>query len=242
MSIVVQPGRPEPYVSPPARVVRTVVFGEPILFTVTAPRDEIQKHHAAGRFYEQEELEIIRQWCPPGSVFCDVGANIGNHSLFAAKFLRPSRVIPVEPNPVAIELLRSNLELNGVAALCDFGCLGFGLSDRTEEGLSIVAPTGNLGAGRLIGDGEGALSARRGDDLLAGRPVDFLKIDVEGMEMRALAGLEATISATRPRLFVEVARSNGDAFRDWAGAHRYEVVARFQRYPANVNYALIPRP
>ena len=236
-----QSGRPDPYTSPVARVVRSVVFGEPILFTVTAPRDEIQKYHAAGRFYEEEELEIIRQWCPPGSVFCDVGANIGNHSLFAAKFLRPSRVIPVEPNPVAIALLRSNLELNGVAALCDLGCLGYGLSDRTEEGLSIIAPESNLGAGRLVGDGEGALRVRRGDDLLAGRPVDFLKIDVEGMEMRVLAGLEATISATRPRLFVEVDRSNGDAFRDWVAAHRYEVVARFRRYRANINFALVPK-
>ena len=234
-------GRTPVYTSPPARIVRTEFFGEPILFTVTDPRDEIQKHHAAGRFYEEEELEIIRRWCPPGGVFCDIGANIGNHSLFAVKFLRARHVIPIEPNPAAIELLVSNLVLNGAADACDFGLLGVGLSDRETAGLAVDVPTRNLGGARLVDAAGGTLCARRGDDLLSGRRVDFLKIDVEGMELRVLSGLEETIAASRPRLFIEVDRRNIDAFRNWVACHRYEVVARFRRYPSNINFALLPK-
>ena len=240
--MIVPPSQvPSVFVTPPCQVIRSVVWGEPIFFTVTNGKEKIQQHHARGQFYEAEELEIIRQYCRPGQIFCDIGSNVGNHAIFALKFLRVTKVIVFEPNPDLVEILLSNLALNGVLDLCDTSHLGFGLSDQAQSGLSIHAPNRNLGAGRLVEDG-GDLAVIRGDDALAGQRVDFIKIDVEGMELKALSGLEETIRANRPTLFVEVDRENTDAFGDWVKAHGYAIKARFKRYRANENFLLVANP
>lgn len=229
------------FVSPTCQVVRSVIWGEPVCFTITNPRDAIQKKHRQGEFYEPEELEIIRAHCLPGSVFCDIGANIGNHTMFALKFLHAARAILFEPNPAAIAILTSNLTLNGLLGRCDLSNLGVGLSDLAHDGLGISAPAKNLGAGRMV-EGEGELRVVRGDDALAGTRIDFLKIDVEGMEMQVLAGLQATLKAHRPRIFIEVDKVNRTAFGEWARANDYTVKARFKRYRTNENFLLIPNP
>ena len=224
-------------VTPAGQVVRAVIWGEPVFFTITNPRDSIQKIHRQGQFYEPEELEIIRKWCPPGAVFADIGANIGNHALFALKFLRVAKVICFEPNPAAIMLLNANLGLNGVLDRCDLRHLGIGLSDVASAGFGIVAVRRNLGGGHMVADG-GELTVARGDDLLADEPVSFIKIDVEGMETLVLAGLQAVIAAQRPTIFVEVDNSNRATFMAWVEAQGYEVRTRYKRYKTNENFLI----
>jgi FkbM family methyltransferase len=231
------------YLSPPARIARAQIWGQTVLFTITNPNDAIQKSHLQGQFYEGEELEIIAKFVEPGAVFCDIGANIGNHSLFALKYLRISKAIVFEPNPAAIAVLLSNLTLNGVIDRCDTSRLGFGLSDTEASGFKMFVPQrNNLGGGRMVAtEGEGSLDVFRGDDALVGQSVDFIKIDVEGMEMKVLAGLSETIAQQRPRIFVEVDRGNADDFNAWVERNCYSVKARFKRYRANENFMLIPK-
>jgi FkbM family methyltransferase len=230
-------------ITAPGQVVRSVILGQPIQFFISNPRDAIQKHHARGTFYETEELEIIRQWCPPGAVFCDIGANIGNHALYALKFLHPAKVVLFEPNPEVIRILLTNLGLNGVLDRCDISNLGIGLSDVPAENRAISAPRRNLGGGRIVesDQAEGGIPLRRGDDILHDIAPTFLKIDVEGMEMAVLAGLADTITRHRPTIFVEVDQVNRAAFLDWVTAQDYAVKARFRRYRANENFLIVPR-
>lgn len=227
-------------VSVNGQVVRAEIWGQPLFFTVVNPQDTIQKHHAAGAFYEPEELDIIRRWCPMGAVFVDIGANVGNHALFAAKFLQPARVILFEPNPDAVAILQSNLGLNGVLGVCDLSHLGIGLSDQSRDGLSMRARPMNLGGGK-ISEEAGDVSLRRGDDFLLDAAPDFIKIDVEGMEMQVLSGLQQTIDRHRPTLFVEVDNENRTTFDAWVEANRYVSRASHRRYKANENLLLVPR-
>ena len=230
-------------ITAPGQVVRSVIHGQPIQFFISNPRDAIQKHHARGTFYEVEELEIIRQWCPPGAVFCDIGANIGNHALYALTFLNPAKVVLFEPNPEVIRILLTNLGLNGVLDRCDISNLGIGLSDVPAENRAISAPRRNLGGGRIVesDQAEGGIPLRRGDDILHDLAPSFLKIDVEGMEMAVLAGLADTIARHRPTIFVEVDQVNRAAFLDWVTAQDYAVKARYRRYRANENFLIVPR-
>ena len=76
------------------------------------------------------------------------------------------------------------------------------------------------------------------DDLFADETPDFIKIDVEGMEMQVLAGLEATITAHRPLLLIEIDNENDEAFEAWRQTHKYDVVNTKKHYRKNCNYML----
>jgi hypothetical protein len=63
----------------------------------------------------------------------------------------------------------------------------------------------------------------RGDDLLQGEHVDFIKIDTEGMELEVLEGFRGTITSHRPSLFVEV-----ETKRNQAGFFRFLASVGYQ--------------
>ncbi|MFU1476853.1 FkbM family methyltransferase [Roseovarius sp. C7] len=227
------------YVAPHAQIVRATHLGETVFFTVDNPRDVIQSEHLAGRFYELEELAIIQRYFPLGGRFLDIGANVGNHSVYLAKFLRASRVAMVEPNPLAIPLLQANIFLNGLEAVCERGYLGYGLSDGAVETATIRTGNNNLGGAR-VKEGAGDVPLRTGDALFGDQAFDLIKIDVEGMEMKVLAGMRSYLAARPTRIFIEVDKVNYDAFDEWIGANGYRVLEEFQRYPTNKNFMIEP--
>lgn len=224
---------------PGASVVRTDVAGEPVFFTVAARRDLIQnKYHAEGEFYEQEELEIIRRAFVPGGCYVDIGANVGNHALFVAKFLRPSEVIVVEPNPVAYKVLFSNVMLNRIEDVVDLRWLGYGISDAAKDTFGLEFHMGNVGAGRMV-EGAGDIPSVPADEVIGDRTPGLIKIDVEGMEMQVLRSLSRTVERCHPRIFVEVDKSNREAFEAWLIDNRYTAYAKPKRYNPNKNFLLV---
>jgi FkbM family methyltransferase len=221
-------------------VVATTIAGQDVRFFVVDPADIIQRWHARGAFYEAEELAIIAEFFPRGGVFVDIGSNVGNHTIYVCKYLHPTQAILFEPNPPAIAILRINLALNGLQRLVDLTHLGIGLSDAAGRANASTPPR-NLGGARLhmARDGEG-LTLARGDDVLLQRRVDFIKIDVEGMELRVLKGLAATVARWRPPMFIEVENGNAAGFAEWLAANGYAIVRSHRRYAANENHMVVP--
>lgn len=234
---------PDTFLSPKhARIARVVVQGQPVFFTIANRRDRIQGRQMRGAFYEPGELQIIAQHFPPGGVFCDAGANVGNHTLYALKFLNAASALTFEPNPQAYELLLSNLVLNGLIDRIDPAMLGYGLTDRADApAMGLATRDKNLGATQLVADAGGAIAVRRGDDLLAGRRIDFLKVDVEGMELQVLRGLQGAIITHRPPIFVEVDHQNNAALLAWADQIGYGVAVEGRSFKKNRNILLAPR-
>lgn len=220
--------------------VRCRVHGEVMHFATDFLKDPIQKAHRGGRFYEAEELSLIRQVFPPGGVFVDIGANVGNHGLYAARFLHATKVIPFEPNPRAYRMLLANVLANGLEGRFDLGKLGFGAGADDSGGFGIEDRKKNLGGTRML-PGQGEIEVRRVDSLLADITPDFIKIDVEGMEMQVLAGLSGVLGRCSPWMLVEVDVVNEEAFRDWASENGYVVHHTLQHYAANRNHLLRPR-
>ena len=54
--------------------------------------------------------------------------------------------------------------------------------------------------------------------------IDFIKIDVEGMELDALAGATESIAQHRPVVLVESIKTAAAALRGWLTARDYTIV------------------
>ncbi|WP_313644885.1 FkbM family methyltransferase [Stenotrophomonas sp.] len=153
-------------------------------------------------FYEKEMLIDISSLLEPGSLVVDVGANIGNHTLFFAGALG-CNVLAIEPNAEAREFLMANVLANGIADAVSLKSVVVG----SGAGKAIVRSKvdGNLGATRYTPTEVGDLELTNLDDLLAGASVlpSLIKIDVEGMELDVLMGAERLIEMASPVLVIE---------------------------------------
>jgi FkbM family methyltransferase len=217
-------------------IIRTRIEDTPISFFVNNEEDLIQNHHLRGEFYEKEELEIISRYFKSGC-FVDIGANIGNHTIFVAKFLKPTRIVCIEPNPEAINILETNIRLNDLSGIVDQRYLGIGLAAASGTADLHQPQVNNLGAMQLL-TGNGQIRVAVGDDLLYTEIPDFIKIDVEGMEMDVLKGLEHTISRRSPAMFIEVDNRNRAEFDAWCASHSYSIAQTYRRYSTNENFLI----
>jgi hypothetical protein len=72
-----------------------------------------------------------------------------------------------------------------------------------------------LGHTMYLEDQHGDTVGLAGDFLLLNEPIEFIKLDVEGMEMDILAELNQTVRRWRPKMFVEVWEDRCATFMDW---------------------------
>jgi FkbM family methyltransferase len=132
-----------------------------------------------------------------GKTVVDVGANVGDFSIFCA-FFNPKKVYAFEPMEHTFRLLEENISLNGLERLVVPVKKGLG-----AENFSISAKAGAdaaLGDGGDAGPGNEQLEIVRLDDFLDGEEIGFLKMDVEGYEENVLRGAEKSIARWKPVL------------------------------------------
>jgi len=154
--------------------------------------------------YEPEVSHWLDSIISPGSVFYDIGAHIGIHTLYAAKLLRgKGHIHAFEPWPDNFRQLTRNIELNHFSKLIT--PVPLALSDHAAVAAMTVG--GSDGTHRLAAEGTSAdrevqtvtldLYAR------SAPPPDAIKIDVEGFEYEVLTGGRETLTAHRPKLILE---------------------------------------
>ncbi len=158
-----------------------------------------------GGEYEPEETAFVRRVVRPGMVFVDLGANVGYYTCLAARLVGATgRVYAFEPDPDNFGLLRRSLRAN---RLDNVAAERAAISDASGRGV-LQRSLLNHGAHRLLSVGGARLS--RGvrtttlDAALAGREtaVDFIKMDIEGWEPHALAGMERLLARSRDRVTI----------------------------------------
>ena len=227
-------GSDEPFVSRGLVVERTI-NGVPVRFFVIDENDHLQQHHMFGTWYEERELKLMGEHFD-GGLFVDIGANVGNHTLYAALVMKAAKVISFEPNPPAFRACRYSVLLNQLGDRVEVHNIG--LSDADEQAHVRWSGERNLGATQLE-TGAGGLVLKRGDDLLAGETPAMIKVDVEALEMKVLGGLTETLRRARPMLFVEVDLANEQAFRAFLRDAAYEII---ETLPATGNTNYLCRP
>jgi hypothetical protein len=160
--------------------------------------------------YEGKELDTFFTWmrqCNPhlfDGVALDIGANIGNHSLYFSDYFKT--VYSFEPNPRTYKVLQINAALAN-----NIQCFEIGLSDVSKQSLMDSNPT-NSGGSTVTDAGSSkaqaiALQTLDAFSLEHGQfddaPIKLLKIDIEGHEYKALRGAEQVIRKHRPVILFE---------------------------------------
>ena len=156
-------------------------------------------HKTTNNFYEFQMLEFIRDNIPKG-VMIDVGANIGNHTIYLAKYCA-TKVMAFEPFPDTFKLLDKNITDNGL----QFHVIAsnYGLSDNYES-VFMKSVNGNAGMNKVDSEGDAPVQLIAFDLIFdLDDSITLIKLDCEGYEEKALLGMIETVKKYKPALFIE---------------------------------------
>lgn len=171
--------------------------------------------------YEKKELLLLRDLVAdiPDSVFVDVGANSGQHSLYLAQYWR--QIHAFEPYAEVRQPLDAGIELNQLKNIAVHP-VALGAEDKQ---LDFYAHKGcNTGTESFLSKHEAEnnewvaqLQVIHGDahieSLALGR-IDAIKIDVESFEKNVLLGLWQALAKYRPSVLMECSPSAQQTFAD----------------------------
>lgn len=159
--------------------------------------------------FSQGEAELFDKLIKPGNIVVEAGANIGSHTIHLSQLVgKTGKVYAFEPQRLIFQLLAGNMALNSIENVY---CIQACVSDK--EG-SVLVPfldpskANNFGGLSLKNTTFGEKCTVTTIDKLELQGCDFLKIDVEGMELNVLRGAENTIKTYRPIIYAEADREN----------------------------------
>ena len=178
-----------------------------------AADEEVARSLNEGGF-EYREQAFFWLYLREGAVVIDCGAHIGLFSVLAGGLVGPQgRVIAVEPHPETSLLLERNLAAHGVASA---HVVRAAVADRSGVAELTLGTTGRAAYSSLLSVQGAAervdVPTLTLDDLAAAHEigtVDLLKLDVEGMEIAALAGARQLLAERRVQaLLIEFTEEN----------------------------------
>lgn len=160
--------------------------------------------------FEPRALRAMSDDLQQGSTLLDVGANIGLFTIEGARRVGPTgKVISIEALPEHAGIIKAAASLNNVDWV-EVHAVAVG--DK-EGAATLTRPRGaNFGMftlGNVDGDESVSVPVQRIDDIVRGQKVDFVKMDIEGSEYKALLGAQETLKH-KPKILIEL---NGPALR-----------------------------
>jgi len=148
--------------------------------------------------HDMNSLPFILPYIKEGDTVIDAGAFVGDHTIAYARAVgKKGKVYAFEPNPVAFECLKHNLE-----SFPNVHASSFGLSDAAVT-VPLSGNNGNHG-GAYVGTHMklANVELERLDEMCIAP--DLIKLDIEGCEVQALYGANQTIIKHHPTLIIEV--------------------------------------
>ncbi len=185
-------------------------------FVLPSLREPIGFHLLISGTYEDESLNFILQRLTKGSVFIDVGANVGTFALPASRKVGPEgKVIAIESSPRIFSYLQHNIRLNQASNVHP---LHHAVYSQDQIDVPFYeAPADHFGMGSIGAQFHAdpihvpAITLDRVVENLGIDHVDMIKIDVEGFEAHVIQGAHKLLTSDHaPQIVFE--------FCDWAEA------------------------
>ncbi len=146
--------------------------------------------------HEAGTLEVMRCLVRRGDTVLDLGAHIGLHTIPLAHAVgADGHIIAVEPMPRTAECLRRSLICNGLFDRCELVVAAAG--DVNEASAFYLGGNSMLGSLYPLADNQRLVDVKelRLDDYLGPEAtIDFVKMDVEGAELKALSGMRNLVA------------------------------------------------
>ena len=164
--------------------------------------------------FDQKEFERLEEILRGTTRFIDVGASHGVYTYHANKILENADIFAIEADPTRFEILKANAEKWSAESSNTIHCTNAAASDEADRRIS--AETNFYVTGTQISGGLFSVSERSDDyapikiplvcvdDFFEPSTRTFVKIDVEGAELRVLQGAIRHIEAGNTQFFTEV--------------------------------------
>ncbi len=175
------------------------------------PGDPVLSGALTLRVFELSELAFFREYCRGEMTFVDIGANIGLYTALGMHQLDPrGRIVAFEPHPHSYRFLQKNISANQTGPEACPRVDGFNLAAASQPGQQELRlnPENHADNRLYQGTYQGKLESwevlpvegRPVDDVLAElgiEEVNFVKIDIQGYEQKAISGFQKTLARTK---------------------------------------------
>lgn len=173
-------------------------------------RNELMREVCFTGQYEPQETMILRRFVEPGQVFVDVGSHWGYFSIIASQIVAErGRVIAIEADPRIFSILETNLSVNASRNVTAVH-VAVTAAPGSVTLAGYAEGSGNWGISRLAaaGPSDGAIFQVAAEpldgilDRLSVPVADWVKMDIEGAEGFALAGMARGLATHRYRRII----------------------------------------
>ncbi len=156
-------------------------------------------HLSVNRDWDPFSTSIMQKLVKEGDVVFDIGANIGFYTLLFSKLVgEEGKVYAFEPDPENFSILKKNIEANNINNVI---LINKAVSDKNEEVDFYINQSNTSGNSMFkenlnqIASSSIKVEAISLDKYFKNNiKVDFVKIDIEGAEVRALKGMEKILA------------------------------------------------
>jgi FkbM family methyltransferase len=211
-----------------------------------AETDLISRTISQGAVFDEEIVSTAQHFLKAGDTIFDVGANFGQMTvLFARAVGAAGKVVAFEADDYIADLLRVNVELNG---LTNVDVVEGGVWN--QNGLTLRYPQPDLQVYGTYGSYGIDPSATEGrivksltiDSLKYPLPVSFLKVDIQGSDLFGLQGAIETIRRNRMPILFEyeplLQLQFGTTLDDYL-AFVEQIKYRVERVINGINYLIV---
>tara|TARA_Y100001960_G_scaffold289297_1_gene329037 strand:+ start:1463 stop:2275 length:813 start_codon:yes stop_codon:yes gene_type:complete len=157
-------------------------------------------------FYEKDFLIYLDNFVKPNDCILEIGANIGNHTVYWGKMRNAQHIYCFEPIAKTFKRLQKNIEINNLQSKTTL----FNKAAGKENTAGVIDSfnMSNIGATSIKSSKEGDLEIVRIDDMKFNHKIDFVKIDVEGFEVDVLEGMVELLKQDKPNVVIESFKEN----------------------------------
>lgn len=167
-----------------------------------------------GTYYENDNLAFIcKEWNNgavsrniAGGCILDIGANIGNHTLFFFFECGIKKAYCFEPIDSTFNILKHNIDINALTRNVTLVNSAVGEAKGTAT-MSFYDKT-NIGSTQIALDKTGDIPVVSIDSMHIEDDVKLVKIDVEGFEKGVIDGCRETLSRCKPYIMIEIQPEN----------------------------------